>query len=165
MYGDFGESSIERYQRVEKIGTGTYGVVYKAVDTSNTHEERYVAIKKILLELRDEGLPSTAIREICILRELDSPYIVKLTDLVMTESKLYLVFEFLDQDLKQYIEKFPKKEFLDMETIRSFLYQMLQGILCCHSNRMIHRDLKPQNLLLDSAGTLKIADFGLARAF
>ena len=93
MYGDFGESSIERYQRVEKIGTGTYGVVYKAVDTSNTHEERYVAIKKILLELRDEGLPSTAIREICILRELDSPYIVKLTDLVMTESKLYLVFE------------------------------------------------------------------------
>ena len=96
MYGDFGESSIERYPRVEKIGTGTYGVVYKARDTAITHEERYVAIKKILLELRDEGLPSTAIREVCILRELDSPYIVKLTDLVMTESKLYLVFEFLD---------------------------------------------------------------------
>ena len=128
---------------MEKIGTGTYGVVYKALDTVHSHEERYVAIKKILLELRDEGLPSTAIREICILRELDNPYIVKLTDLVMTESKLYLVFEFLDQDLKMYIEKFPKKEFLDMETIRSFLYQLLQGILCCHSNRMIHRDLKP----------------------
>ena len=85
---------------LDKISIVDVYVVYNAVDTSNTHEERYVAIKKILLELRDEGLPSTAIREICILRELDSPYIVKLTDLVMTESKLYLVFEFLDQDLK-----------------------------------------------------------------
>jgi serine/threonine protein kinase len=143
MYGEFGESPIERYRRVEKIGVGTYGVVYKAIDTAVTHEERFIALKKILLELRDEGLPSTAIREICILRELESPYIVKLHDLVMTETKLYLVFEYLDQDLKQYMEKLQKREFLDMETIKSFLYQILMGVLCCHSNRMIHRDLKP----------------------
>jgi cyclin-dependent kinase len=64
MQWEFGESPLERYRRVEKIGVGTYGVVYKALDTATTHEEKYIALKKILLELRDEGLPSTAIREI-----------------------------------------------------------------------------------------------------
>jgi len=72
-------------------------------------------------------------------------------------------FEFLDQDLKKYLEV--NKATLTGYSIKSYLYQLLNGLAYCHSRRVIHRDLKPQNLLIDKAGTIKLADFGLARAF
>lgn len=64
----------ERYEKIEKIGEGTYGVVYKAKDTISNE---LVAIKKIRLENEEEGMPSTAMREISILKELKHPNIVK----------------------------------------------------------------------------------------
>jgi serine/threonine protein kinase len=67
-------SPLERYQKLEKIGEGTYGVVYKARDKTNG---RLIALKKIRLEHEDEGVPSTAIREISLLRELEHPNIVR----------------------------------------------------------------------------------------
>jgi serine/threonine protein kinase len=77
-----------------------------------------------------------------------------------------LVFEFLDNDLKQYIDlKRKKKQTLDPYLIKSYLFQILKGIAFCHSHRVLHRDLKPQNLLIDKEGNIKLADFGLARAF
>ena len=89
---------MERYQKMEKIGEGTYGVVYKAKDRVTGE---IIALKKIRLEAEDEGIPSTAIREISLLKELQHPNIVRLYDVVHTERKLTLVFEFLDQDLKK----------------------------------------------------------------
>ena len=89
---------MERYQKMEKIGEGTYGIVYKAKDRVTGE---IVALKKIRLEAEDEGIPSTAIREISLLKELQHPNIVRLYDVVHTERKLTLVFEFLDQDLKK----------------------------------------------------------------
>ena len=83
---------------MEKIGEGTYGVVYKAKDRVTGE---IIALKKIRLEAEDEGIPSTAIREISLLKELQHPNIVRLYDVVHTERKLTLVFEFLDQDLKK----------------------------------------------------------------
>jgi len=151
---------MDRYQKMEKVGEGTYGVVYKARDKMSGE---IVALKKTRLEAEDEGVPSTAIREISLLRELNHPNIVDLKDVVHAESKLYLVFEFLDQDLKKYMDHVGKK--LKPMLIKSYLYQILQGITFCHRRRILHRDLKPQNLLIDRAGTLKLADFGLARAF
>jgi serine/threonine protein kinase len=150
---------LDRYHRLEKIGEGTYGVVYKARD--NTTGE-IVALKKTRLEGEDEGVPSTAIREISILRELMHPNVVDLKEVVHANSKLYLVFEFLDQDLKKYMDVVGKKI---RPMIKSYLYQLLEGITFCHRRRILHRDLKPQNLLIDKRGTLKLADFGLARAF
>jgi len=76
---------------------------------------------------------------------------------------LYLVFEFLDQDLKKYIDYVQKP--LPIMLIKSYLEQILKGIAFCHSHRVLHRDLKPQNLLIDRTGVIKLADFGLARAF
>ena len=95
---------MERYERVEKIGEGTYGVVYKARDRSNGV---VCALKKIRLADEDEGVPSTAIREISLLKELTHPNIVSLKDVVYMDSKLYLVFskfEYLDQDLKHFMD-------------------------------------------------------------
>jgi len=154
-------SIMDKYQKMERVGEGTYGVVYKAKD-KQTGE--LLALKKIRLEVEDEGIPSTAIREISLLKQLQHPNIVRLYDVVHTDKKLTLVFEFLDQDLKKYLDACGEAG-LDSCTIKSFLYQLLKGIGYCHQHRVLHRDLKPQNLLINLDGELKLADFGLARAF
>ncbi|KAK7400245.1 hypothetical protein VNO78_11446 [Psophocarpus tetragonolobus] len=153
---------MEQYEKVEKIGEGTYGVVYKGRDRV-TNET--IALKKVRLEQEDEGVPSTAIREISLLKEMQHRNIVRLQDVVHDEKSLYLVFEYLDLDLKKHMDSSP--EFAkDPRQVKMFLYQILCGIAYCHSHRVLHRDLKPQNLLIDrSTNALKLADFGLARAF
>lgn len=78
------------------------------------------------------------------------------------EKKLYLVFEYLDQDLKRFMDSVTS---LRPALVKSYLFQLINGIAFCHSHRVLHRDLKPQNLLIDRTGKLKLADFGLARAF
>eukprot|EP01067_Filipodium_phascolosomae_P001333 Filipodium_phascolosomae@DN1902_c0_g1_i1.p1 len=150
---------MEKYQKLEKVGEGTYGVVYKAQDAAG---EVY-ALKKIRLEAEDEGIPSTAIREISLLKELQHPNIVRLCDVIHTERKLTLVFEYLDQDLKKLLDV--SQRGLEGSTTKSFLFQLLRGVTFCHQHRVLHRDLKPQNLLINRQGALKLADFGLARAF
>jgi cyclin-dependent kinase len=97
------------------------------------------------------------------LKELQHPNIVRLYDVVHTERKLTLVFEFLDQDLKKYLDVCDSG--LDLPILQSFLYQLLTGVAYCHHHRVLHRDLKPPNLLINREGQLKLADFGLARAF
>ncbi|GLD95621.1 hypothetical protein PINS_up004298 [Pythium insidiosum] len=152
---------MEKFQKVEKIGEGTYGIVYKARDLTTG---RLVALKKIRLEADDEGVPSTAMREISLLKELSThPNVVHLHDVIHQQNKLYLVFEFVDQDLKKCLEGVPHR--LELLQVKRYLYQLLAGIAFCHANRVLHRDLKPQNLLIDQYGNLKLADFGLARAF
>ncbi|KAL4152608.1 Cyclin-dependent kinase 2 [Phytophthora ramorum] len=154
---------MERYQRIEKggsIGEGTYGVVYKSLDLKT---KKVVALKRIRLETEDDGIPSTALREISVLRELEHPNIVSLLDCLQEDGKLFLVFEFMDKDLKRHMEH--KLGKLEPAQIKSFLYQLLKGLAFSHSRGIMHRDLKPQNLLVNATGELKIADFGLARAF
>jgi len=126
-----------------------------------------VALKKIRLEAEDEGIPSTAIREISILKELQHPNIVRLHDVIHTEKKLTLVFEYLDQDLKKMLDETTEEGGgLDPPTLKVLLRQLLQGVAFCHDRRVLHRDLKPQNLLINKHNhELKLADFGLARAF
>ncbi|XP_048028439.1 cyclin-dependent kinase 2 isoform X2 [Megalobrama amblycephala] len=152
---------MESFQKVEKIGEGTYGVVYKA---KNKLTGETVALKKIRLDTETEGVPSTAIREISLLKELNHPNIVKLRDVIHTENKLYLVFEFLHQDLKRFMDS-SSVSGISLPLVKSYLFQLLQGLAFCHSHRVLHRDLKPQNLLINAQGEIKLADFGLARAF
>jgi cyclin-dependent kinase 2 len=154
--------TMDRYSKLEKIGEGTYGVVYKARDRVS---QEVIALKKIRLDAEDEGVPSTAIREISLLKELQHQNIVRLKDVVHSEKKLHLVFEFLEHDLKKHMDQQQATGGLTVMQVKSFLYQMLRGIAFCHSHRVLHRDLKPQNLLIDRDRNLKLADFGLARAF
>ena len=123
-----------------------------------------MALKEIHLD-SEEGTPSTAIREISLMKELKHENIVSLHDVIHTENKLMLVFEYMDKDLKKYMDSRGDRGQLDYVTIKSFMHQLLQGIAFCHENRVLHRDLKPQNLLINNKGQLKLADFGLARAF
>jgi len=154
------KSKLDKYEKLEKIGEGTYGVVYKAKD--KTTKELF-ALKKIRLESEDEGIPSTAIREIALLKELQHPNIVRIHDVIHTNKKLILVFEYIDYDLKRFLQSFDKG--IDFKIVKSLLYQLVRGIAHCHQMRVLHRDLKPQNLLVSKEGVLKLADFGLARAF
>lgn len=155
---------MDKYRKIEKLGEGTYGVVYKA---QSKQSGEIVALKRIRLDNDDEGIPCTAVREISLLKELRHPNIVRLLDILHSEKKLTLVFEYLETDLKKWLDgRDGVADADDMPVIRSYLQQLLQGVAHCHAKMVLHRDLKPQNLLLQSRrGELKIADFGLARAF
>jgi len=149
------------YEKLEMIGEGTYGVVYRA---RNREFGYIVALKKIrLADDEDEGIPSTALREIVLLKHLKHPNVVTLHEVINRDNRLYLAFEFLDYDLKKYMDS--HSGLLPESTIQSLLFQLIAGIEYCHRKRVLHRDLKPQNLLIDKNGVLKLADFGLARSF
>ena len=146
-----------KYAKLDKIGEGSFGLVYKAKD-KDTGE--LVALKRIRINEEEEGVPCAAIREISLLKELRHPNIVRLLDVVLTLHKLTLVFEYLDQDLKKFMDLHHD---LDNGMIRHLMCELLQGLSYCHHRSVLHRDLKPQNILI-SKGRLKIADFGLGRA-
>jgi serine/threonine protein kinase len=120
-----------------------------------------VALKEIRLEY-EEGAPCTAIREASLLRQLKHANIVTLHDIIYSEKSLILVFEYLEKDLKQYMDDC--NNLMSIKNAKIFLFQLLRGLAYCHSNHILHRDLKPQNLLINQKGELKLADFGLARA-
>ncbi|XP_063933179.1 cyclin-dependent kinase 5 homolog [Zophobas morio] len=151
---------MEKYLKISKIGEGTYGIVYKA---QNTESGDVVALKRIRLDSEDEGVPCTAIREISLLKELKHPNIVRLFDVLHTEKKLTLVFEYCEQDLRRFMDACGGE--INYLQVKSFLFQLLRGVAFCHEHHVLHRDLKPQNLLINKYGELKLADFGLARAF
>merc|ERR1712176_1165470 len=115
------------------------------------------------LNASEEGVPSTAIREIALLKELSHPNVVRLLDVFCKPNKLILVFEYLENDLKKYMKQ--QNGRLPPSVVKNFAYQLCRGVEFCHANRILHRDLKPQNLLIDNRLRLKLADFGLARAF
>ncbi len=151
----------EKYIRTTKLGEGTYGVVYRAKDQKG--QEIY-ALKKIRLQAEEEGIPSTAIREISLLKELNHINIVKLYEVLHSVKKLTLVFEYVEQDLKKIIDSTNGKG-LEMKYVKSFLYQLLKGVDYIHKHKVLHRDLKPQNLLINKDNIVKIGDFGLAREY
>ncbi|KRY00987.1 Cyclin-dependent kinase 16 [Trichinella pseudospiralis] len=155
---EIGFGKLESYQKLEKLGEGTYATVYKGRSRLN---DALVALKEIRLE-QEEGAPCTAIREVSLLRDLRHANVVTLHDIIYTDKTLTLVFEYLDSDLKQYMDYCGN--ILSMNNVKIFTFQILRGLAYCHARRVLHRDLKPQNLLINHRGELKLADFGLARA-
>ncbi|CAG2104912.1 unnamed protein product [Medioppia subpectinata] len=155
---EIGFGKMETYTKLDKLGEGTYATVFKG---KSRLTDNLVALKEIRLE-HEEGAPCTAIREVSLLRDLKHNNIVTLHDIVHTEKSLTLVFEYLEKDLKQYMDDC--SNLMNMNNVKIFLFQLLRGLNYCHRRRILHRDLKPQNLLINERGELKLADFGLARA-
>ncbi|KAH1115035.1 hypothetical protein J1N35_008413 [Gossypium stocksii] len=147
---------------VLKIGQGTYSNVYKARDLLTG---KIVALKKVRFDnLEPESLKFMA-REILVLRKLDHPNVIKLQGLVTSRmsSSLYLVFEYMEHDLAGLAAcqgiKFTEPQ------VKCYMKQLLSGLEHCHKQGVLHRDIKGSNLLIDSEGILKIADFGLATSY
>ncbi|XVE94353.1 hypothetical protein REPUB_Repub02eG0001900 [Reevesia pubescens] len=164
------QSAMEAFEKLEKVGEGTYGKVYRARERATG---KIVALKKTRLHEDDEGVPPTTLREVSILRMLShDPHVVRLMDVKQGLNKqgntvLYLVFEYMDTDLKKFIRSFRQSgHLIPVSTVKSLMYQLCKGVAFCHGHGVLHRDLKPHNLLMDrKTMTLKIADLGLARAF
>lgn len=155
---ELGYGKMETYVKLDKLGEGTYATVFKG---KSKLTDNLVALKEIRLE-HEEGAPCTAIREVSLLKDLKHANIVTLHDTVHTPKSLTLVFEYLEKDLKQYMDDCGG--IMSMNNVKLFLFQLLRGLNYCHSRKVLHRDLKPQNLLINDKGELKLADFGLARA-
>jgi serine/threonine protein kinase len=205
------------FSDIVRIGHGTYGQVFRA-----THEEmqKNVALKRVKLDEENEGVASSALREVLILKALRHENVVELIDVSSTDKRMTMVFEYCDMDMKKYFERcrtavatravensrnsisshyhstpestkssetsanststhfiendanihnikadavVPLTYFLTPSVVRNFAFQLLQGLNYCHRKNILHRDLKPQNILLTESGKIKLADFGLAR--
>ncbi|ERL90700.1 hypothetical protein D910_08047 [Dendroctonus ponderosae] len=158
-----------KYQTVAKIGQGTFGEVFKARDINNP--KKFVAMKKVLMDNEKEGFPITALREIRILQLLKHDNVVNLIEICRTKASLhnryrstfYLVFDFCEHDLAGLLSNVNVK--FSLGEIKKVMQQLLNGLYYIHFNKILHRDMKAANVLITKGGILKLADFGLARAF
>lgn len=149
----------DSFERLSKIGQGTYSSVYKARDLKTG---KIVALKMVRFVNTDPGSVRFMAREICILRKLNHPNVIKLEGIVASpvSESLCLVFEYMEHDLVGLASTRDLK-FTESQ-VKCLLQQILSGLDHCHSNGVLHRDMKGSNILIDNNGVLKIADFGLA---
>ncbi|CDR95551.1 protein kinase domain containing protein, putative [Babesia bigemina] len=175
---DFRQVRLRNFVKIHQVGQGAYGDVWLAEDIVNKVP---VALKKLKLNEDREGFPKSAIREIVLLNTLKHRNIVNLLGIAHSRSDgesgkdhVWMVFEYLPFDLSGYIEALrdPSEKrdkltkplmWLSIGEIKSIMHQLLRAVSFCHRNNVLHRDLKTANLLMKHDGTIKLADFGLAR--
>jgi len=145
---EMGYGKISSYTKLDKLGEGTYATVFKG---KSKLTDSIVALKEIRLE-HEEGAPCTAIREVSLLKDLKQVNIVTLHDIIHTPKSLTLVFEYLEKDLKSYMDDCGG--IISLGNVKIFLFQLLRGLDYCHRRKVLHRDLKPQNLLINEKGEL-----------
>ncbi|ORX77787.1 Pkinase-domain-containing protein [Basidiobolus meristosporus CBS 931.73] len=163
-----GCSRYEDYEIEKKLGEGTFGEVHKA---RHKVTGEVVALKRILMHNEKEGVPITALREIKILKSLNHINVINLTDMAILRGNrlhrqrgaIYMVFPYMDHDLAGLLEN-PNVSFT-VPQIKLYMRQLLEGMMYLHNNKILHRDMKAANLLINNQGVLKIADFGLARPY
>ncbi|CAD5228907.1 unnamed protein product [Bursaphelenchus okinawaensis] len=153
----------DRYESLKHLGEGQFANVYLAKDLET---DDFVAIKKIKLGGREEvrdGVNRTALREIKLLQELRHENIITLRDVFGRKNNIQLVFDFMETDLEQLLKN--SSVILMGSHVKNMVMQMCLGVEYLHMHFILHRDLKPNNLLINSAGRMKVTDFGLARFF
>ena len=155
------------YEEIKTVGLGSFGKVFKAIYKKDTKEQRLVALKKIKI-FEEEGFPVTALREILIMQKLNHKNILKLEEILYTQPKeknkkrgnVYLVFPYMDQDLSGV--RMNEISF-NLRQIKYITYQILSGMAYLHKCKIIHRDIKSSNILMNTKGEICIGDYGLAR--
>lgn len=147
---------MQRYVVAKKLGDGTYGEVLRAV---NKQTGEVVAVKRMKKKYYSWD-DCMALREVQSLRKLRHPNVVKLKEVIREHDILHMIFEHMECNLYEYMKD--RKKYFPEAQLRNVLYQMIQGLAFMHSNGYFHRDMKPENILINKDVT-KIADFGLAR--
>ena len=151
-----------RYEVVDSVGSGAYGIVVAAVDSLTGQS---VAIKKIDKGLDHPVLSKRTLRELKLLRLIQHENVIGINTIQLPANSvdfdsIYVVSELMETDLTSIIKS---KQALSDQHCQFFLYQILRGLKFLHGSGVLHRDLKPRNLLVNSNCDLKICDFGLAR--
>ncbi|GMT32194.1 hypothetical protein PFISCL1PPCAC_23491, partial [Pristionchus fissidentatus] len=157
------KEQVKRYEKISHLGEGQFANVYKAKDLETGE---FVAIKKIKLGSRHEakdGVNRTALREMKLLLEIHHENIIGLRDVFGHRTNIQLVMDFMETDLEHVIKE--KGIILLSAHVKNITMQTILGLEYLHVNWILHRDLKPNNLLMNAAGNIKITDFGLARFF
>eukprot|EP01089_Gocevia_fonbrunei_P012573 TRINITY_DN3013_c0_g1_i2.p1 TRINITY_DN3013_c0_g1~~TRINITY_DN3013_c0_g1_i2.p1 ORF type:complete len:249 (+),score=27.47 TRINITY_DN3013_c0_g1_i2:92-838(+) len=149
-----------KYQKEKQLGQGGFSKVFVATEKGSGNN---VVLKKINVSTTvrggtPEGIPLHGIREIKILQEIDHPNVLKLQDVFYYKDTVYLVFPYMETDLKTIIDVGQIK--LSKADIKSYMLMLLKALDYCHRHWIIHRDVKPDNILISSDGILKLADFG-----
>lgn len=152
-----------RYKPTKKLGSGAYGMVCSATDSKN--EDKRVAIKKVRDTFHNLTDAKRILREMKLLQHFDHPNVIKLLDIINPLNRegfedLYLVFEYMQSDLHRIIYS---DNDLTEDHIAFVIYQILCGLKYIHSAKVIHRDLKPGNILINANCQVKICDLGLSR--
>ncbi|RAL06286.1 putative kinesin family protein (KipA) [Aspergillus ibericus CBS 121593] len=158
------EDVRQKYIKDKKLGEGTYAVVF--LGHLRTDPSSYVAIKKIKVNAEyKDGLSMDAIREVKYLQELSHPNIIALHDVFSSKDQnLNLVLEYLPRgDLEMLIRDSSIQ--YGAADVKAWMGMLARGVWFCHENFILHRDIKPNNLLVAADGEVKLADFGLARSF
>ncbi|KAJ1966847.1 cyclin-dependent protein kinase [Dimargaris xerosporica] len=161
----------DKYEILGFISSGTYGRVYKARSRNSDDKEEY-AIKQFKSEkegatIMTTGISQSACREISLCRELQHENIVNLLEVRLEDKALNMIMGYTEYDLLQITHhhmqhlRAPIPEFI----VKSFLWQLLNGMVYLHANWVLHRDLKPANILITAEGVIKVGDLGLARIF
>jgi len=151
---------VTRYEVGQKLGKGAYGIVWKATDRNT---KSVVALKKIFDAFQNATDAQRTYREIIFLQQMGShENIIGLKNLLKAENDkdIYLVFEFMETDLHAAI----RASILEDVHKQYIVYQSFKALKFMHSADLVHRDMKPANLLLNAECLMKVADFGLARS-
>eukprot|EP00033_Pygsuia_biforma_P000709 GCRY01000830.1.p1 GENE.GCRY01000830.1~~GCRY01000830.1.p1 ORF type:complete len:397 (+),score=37.48 GCRY01000830.1:203-1393(+) len=151
---------LRKYEVVQKLGKGAYGIVWKAID-KKTRE--IVALKKIFDAFQNATDAQRTFREIMFLQELHShEHIIRLLNVLKADNDrdIYLIFEYMETDL----HAVTRANILEEIHKQYIMYQIFKGLKFMHTGKVLHRDMKPSNVLLNSECLVKIADFGLARS-
>lgn len=151
---------LKKYEVAQKLGKGAYGIVWKAYDKKT---KDVVALKKIFDAFQNATDAQRTYREVVFLNQMGAhENIVMLHHVFKAENErdLYLVFEYMETDLHAVI----RANILEEIHKQYIMYQAFKALMYMHSAQLVHRDMKPSNLLLNSECLMKVADFGLARS-
>jgi cyclin-dependent kinase 7 len=150
---------MDNYKIIKALGQGTWGTVHMAEQIKSG---RIVAIKRIKSERLEHGINFTAVREIKLLRNFKHENIIELVDCFpMPDKAICLVYECAHTDLAKILAN--RSIAISLADVKQFIRSLICAVEACHSRWILHRDLKPDNMLFLKDGTMKLADFGLAR--
>ncbi|XP_040824491.1 cyclin-dependent kinase-like 1 isoform X2 [Ochotona curzoniae] len=149
---------MEKYEKIGKIGEGSYGVVFKC---RNRDTGQMVAIKRFLESEDDPVIKKIALREVRMLKQLKHPNLVNLLEVFRRKRRLHLVFEYCDHTVLHELDRHQRG--VPEHLVKSITWQTLQAVNFCHKHNCIHRDVKPENILITKHSVVKLCDFGFAR--